>query len=219
MQEEDALFDIKQVVVLRDLVDMSTSAIYRFKYGFEVLHPMLKGVILPPSTKANLSAIEGHGNLKIVAVLHLLIVEKDDTKQKLLTHMYFKMPWHLAEILKDKTKMDDKYQGSVTYMNGKHADKGQCTINIDKYGDGIGVSSRYMNRKEGNLAKHTHHVVLTEGPVCKCYENEAHTIFNKEYQTGGFLQCLVDASYLMSTVMIPNHQCQSIMFPPVPTCE
>ena len=90
------MLGIKQVAVYRDIENMSTNAIYRFESAFDALRPMLRGLILPPSIKAKLSELEGHDNLEITTVLHLLMVEKDITKQKLLPHKYVKILRHLT---------------------------------------------------------------------------------------------------------------------------
>jgi hypothetical protein len=223
-KKEDMLIDIKEIVTLRDLADMSTNAIYRFKSGFEALHPLFKGLIFPSMIKAKLGEFEGSDNLSINAKMHKLVVSKDGMKEKLCAHMYLEEPHKLVELLKDSSVMDGTYQASETFMKKKgnqleHKGKDAFTFQTDKSADDINTSIKTINRSGGNSQEHTHIVCCTSGGACEDYDNLKQTVYNHDYPTQPFLQGLLDDRYHMITINITGRQCQSFMFMPTPSIE
>ena len=217
LKKSELVLTIPELVTLRDTADMGTNAIYRFKSALEALHPVLRGLLLPPCIKAVLAEFESSGNLDIETVMHFLISTKDDSRRQMQPFMYLKNPHMLLEILKDMTVLDRTYEQSVSIMNDKYINKDVYTINIDKGDQQIMTSVRCVNRHNGNSSEHTHPLASVggNGPVCECYENEEETIFNDNYPLKDFLHNLGDDSCFNLTVVVgESEQCQTIMFVP-----
>ena len=77
-EEKELLLEIEELVALRDLCQMGSNAIYRFKSGLEALRPKLRGLILPNCIKTRLVKFERTGNLPVKTVYHQLIVSSND---------------------------------------------------------------------------------------------------------------------------------------------
>ena len=94
-------------------------------------------------------------------------------------------------------------------MSTTYKDKIVITYNIDKGGNDTSTSVRLLNRKKGNLMKHTYPIATVGRPVCECYKNEKDTIFNGNYPTEKILQGLVDDSFFTLIIMTPSRECHS----------
>ena len=220
-KKEDLQMSLAQSVVLRDHVKTGTNGLYRMKQAIKFFCPALKGFIIPPSIRANVSLMENDGVIPSKIVQVCCTATKKGNRKTLNTFYYCSHPTKLLANMMRRMFLDNSFEDSIDFCS--LSEMLIVSVGFDKSDSDFVGTWRPCNRRKGNSALFVQTFACLEGPVSEDYANEIVTIGKPEYPIRDTVQRLVDDSLyaLVATATDITQDlvtaCSCFVFMPAPT--
>ena len=161
--------------------------------------PFLKGRLLPPNIRKEVSLLERQGVVPSKVVEVNCILTRKGNRRGMCANYYCESPHQLLANMLRRMFLDNSYKDSIVFSSKKN--KLAVSIVFNRSDKDFVGTWRPCNRIMGNSGLYVQAFACLEGPVLECYENEIITIGNPAYPTRETTQHLVD-DYLFALIFV-----------------